>query len=373
MTSPTQSPFPDSIPLNVNLTNAGVKVIARHGPKEDAFFYETTEMGLDYDGAPTTYSPHGCGAATAMDGLGNASNPTSLTPPAPGQDWNPDQWPGIAIDKRQNPRVPYIQQIGGITYYVSKTALKDAVRYATNPGDQVAYVDASKVNYVSLPRDLVPPRSSTAKLGDFATVYNLATGVVAFAIVADVGPARRIGEGSIALADALGIRRNHAGCPRYRVRPAPLTWIIFAGTHRAPPWPVAIAAIAIHAGNSFADWGGTLRIADQKLTGLITRTTPLAQPQLNRSLQFAQTHLWASKGTAYPMTATGPAAATAANQPTLTDTDAAGIYLDSFKTDLDALQRRGAVPKNTANSLTTQAAQTQTALKIPRTADGHTI
>jgi hypothetical protein len=47
--------------------------------------------------------------------------------------------------------------------------------------------------------------SAGAKLGDLAVVFNGKNGKIVNAIYADVGPSNKIGEGSIALAEALAI------------------------------------------------------------------------------------------------------------------------------------------------------------------------
>src|SRR5262249_31051865 len=64
------------------------------------------------------------------------------------------------------------------------------------------YVDASTIPYVALPPEA---KEWGAALGDFAVVMNARNGRIAFAIFADVGPKSKLGEGSIALAEALGI------------------------------------------------------------------------------------------------------------------------------------------------------------------------
>jgi hypothetical protein len=87
--------------------------------------------------------------------------------------------------------------------YVLITSLYDATNL--NERDAHRYVDAAKIPYVVLP----PVGLKRAKLGDFATVVNLKNGKIAAAIVADESaPKLKLGEGSIALAEALGIDSN---------------------------------------------------------------------------------------------------------------------------------------------------------------------
>jgi hypothetical protein len=66
-------------------------------------------------------------------------------------------------------------------------------------------VDAATIPYVVLH----PKALNYARLGDFATVVNLQNGKISEAIVADESSANLpVGEGSIALAQALGIDSN---------------------------------------------------------------------------------------------------------------------------------------------------------------------
>jgi hypothetical protein len=65
-------------------------------------------------------------------------------------------------------------------------------------------VNAENINYIVLPAGQY--KKLGIKLGDIAAVrYN---GHVAFAIFADVGPRHKLGEGSMALASALGINNS---------------------------------------------------------------------------------------------------------------------------------------------------------------------
>jgi hypothetical protein len=64
-------------------------------------------------------------------------------------------------------------------------------------------VDASTIAYVVLPKDVAD--RGGARLGDFAIVTNQRNGRYSFAIYADIGI---LGEGSVALAEALGIRSD---------------------------------------------------------------------------------------------------------------------------------------------------------------------
>jgi glycosyl hydrolase group 75 (putative chitosanase) len=152
-------------------------------PGTTAFFYEAG-MTIDADGAPNAYHPENLG----LDDLANAGSPGI--------------WQGLAKDANgepfiQGPDDPYPG------YYVSETALADRSKPTNDP---TRYVDASKIPFVVLPGGIA--RQLGARPGDFAVVFNQRNGMSAFAIFGDEGPSDRIGEGSMALAENLGIRSD---------------------------------------------------------------------------------------------------------------------------------------------------------------------
>jgi hypothetical protein len=152
-------------------------------PGSRAFFYESG-MTIDADGAPNAYHPDNSG----LDDLANAGTPGS--------------WEGLAKDADgepfiQGPNDPFPG------YYVSATALADRSKAANDP---TRYVDASRIPFLVLPGGMA--RQLGARVGDFAVVFNQRNGKISYAIFGDVGPHDRIGEGSMALAENLGIRSD---------------------------------------------------------------------------------------------------------------------------------------------------------------------
>jgi hypothetical protein len=152
-------------------------------PGTAAFFYESG-MTIDADGAPNAYHPDN----TGLDDLANAGTP--------------GRWEGLAKDPYgepyiQGPDDPYPG------YYVSATALADRSKPISDP---TRYVDATKIPFVVLPGGMA--RELGARPGDFAIVFNQRNGKSSYAIFADVGPFDHIGEGSVALAEGLGIRSD---------------------------------------------------------------------------------------------------------------------------------------------------------------------
>jgi hypothetical protein len=90
---------------------------------------------------------------------------------------------------------------------VSTTTLYDAEN--ANVRDPQRYVDAVTIPYVVIHPKLL----SLVHLGDFATVLNMRDGKMSGAIVADLSARNLpVGEGPIALAEAIGIESNPRRC-----------------------------------------------------------------------------------------------------------------------------------------------------------------
>jgi Fungal chitosanase of glycosyl hydrolase group 75 len=110
---------------------------------------------------------------------------------------------------------------------------------------------AANIPYVVLH----PKAFRYAHLGDFATVVNLHNGKVSAAIVADESaPNLRVGEGSIALAEALGINSS----PRHGGQDGDVVYVIYPGSGNGRPRKLE----EIHANSNqlFEAWGGLDRL-----------------------------------------------------------------------------------------------------------------
>jgi hypothetical protein len=106
-------------------------------------------------------------------------------------------------------------------------------------------VDASRIPYIALPEEVAG--ASGARLGDLAVVVNTRNGRFSYAIFADIG---KLGEGSIALADNLGIWSDARDGGRW----AGVLYLIFpgSGAHR----PMSLEEINQRTEAMFRDWGG---------------------------------------------------------------------------------------------------------------------
>ena len=198
--------------------------------ENDGFFYEAG-MTIDADGAPNAYNPQN----TGIDDLANAGDP--------------GYWEALAKDREGN---PYIQGPNDPYpgYYVSTTALADRTKPFDDPS---RYVDATRIPFLVLPGNLA--RELGARPGDFAAVFNLQNGKSSPAIFADVGPVDHIGEGSVALAENLGVRSDaRNGGARGRI-----LYLVFPGSGNGRPR--LLEEIQAEAEKLLRAWGGIPRLA----------------------------------------------------------------------------------------------------------------
>ncbi|GAB4284008.1 MAG: hypothetical protein Kow0068_08980 [Marinilabiliales bacterium] len=142
------------------------------------------KMAIDADGSPRAYGPNDSG----LDWTANA-----------GYTGN---WWGVVTDINGDPVI----QGPGDPYpgmYVSTTSLVCAGYAETDPR---RYVDSENVPYIALPYSL--QSLCGISMGDFVYVRNTLNDSTSYAYLADTGPSGKLGEGSILLADRLGINSN---------------------------------------------------------------------------------------------------------------------------------------------------------------------
>ena len=192
----------------------------------------TAGMIIDADGAPNAYGPHNRG----LDYTANARGAHG--------------WVALVTNEKGHP----LLQKGGPYrgYYISTTSLQQAnVSDLRNPKK---YIDATKIPYIALPSDFA--KRFDINLGDLAVVVNRANGRSAYAIFADVGPRGRIGEGSIALARALGIPAN----PRHDSAEDGITYLIFPSSGSARGDHITARGVRSAAARRYHHWGGRQRL-----------------------------------------------------------------------------------------------------------------
>jgi hypothetical protein len=205
-----------------------------HKEAGDSVFWYVAGLAVDADGSPWAYHPLDIG----LDYLDNAGEP--------------GDWWALATDTGESDGEPVIQgpEDPAPGYYVSTTALQDP---GFDRSDPRRYVDATTVPFVVLPPRAV--QMLGARLGDFALVIDVASGRQAPAIVADIGPGNSLGEGSVALADALGIPSD----PRSGGTDGEVLYVIFPGSGVGRPQDLDV--IRDTATHRFAEWPGANRLA----------------------------------------------------------------------------------------------------------------
>jgi hypothetical protein len=203
----------------------------------------TAGMTIDADGAPNAYAPHDRG----LDFTANARGAHG--------------WVALVTNEKG---APVIQRSGPYRgYYVSTTSLEQGD--TSNLRSPQRYIDATKVAYIALPQDFA--RSFGIHLGDLAVAVNQANGRSAYAIYADVGPGGRIGEGSVALAKALGMPAN----PRHGSVSHGVTYLIFPGSGLPGKDRVTARNVMLAAAREYRRWGGRprLRVCERPLLATV--------------------------------------------------------------------------------------------------------
>jgi hypothetical protein len=195
-----------------------------------AFFFKTG-MQIDADGAPRAYHP---GRTQGLDNLDNAGKPGN--------------WWALVTDSKGNPVVqgPRDPAPG---FYVSTTALQNPAWPKIDPR---RYVDSTTIPYFVLPKHTLDKLG--ARLGDLGLVMNCKNRHSSCAIYADVGPSHEIGEGSIALAKALGINAS----PRGGGTDGDVLYVVFPGSGSGSP--KTFAGIKAASEYRYRAWGGRDRL-----------------------------------------------------------------------------------------------------------------
>ena len=169
--------------------------------------------------------------------------------------WSSGQLVGLVTDNGLPSGNPVIQTADDPApgFYVSTTALADPNRDRKDPR---RYVNSEAVNYIVSPGHLnAKVDNQIAKLGDFAVVIRPEIKAPAYAVVADLGPRNKIGEGSIALATALGIPSDLKNSdPKKQGIAQGILYIVFPGS--AQGWPLSQQEIDWQGAALFSKWGG---------------------------------------------------------------------------------------------------------------------
>lgn len=195
-------------------------------------YFFKSGMQIDADGAPKAYHRD---SSMGLDHLKNAGKK--------------GHWWGIVTVNGKSGGYPTIQNTDDPApgYYVAGTSLQDSTKEDDDPD---RYVDSVEIPYIALPSGMNFP----VKTGDFGFVINTENNMTSGCIFADVGPRGKIGEGSIALAEAVGISSD----PKGVVSESEFIYVLFSGSSMG--WPLTVDFINTHSKELFEQWGGMQRL-----------------------------------------------------------------------------------------------------------------
>jgi Fungal chitosanase of glycosyl hydrolase group 75 len=199
---------------------------------DSSIFFFRAGLAIDADGAPHAYHPDD---DPGLDYLENAGHP--------------GDWWALVTDTGEPDGAPIIQGSHDPApgFYISMTTLEDQSKKRTDPKH---YVDAEAIPFFVLPGN----KKFGTKLGDFGFVVNSANGKSCGCVFADTGPVDELGEGSIALAKALGVDAS----PKDGGVDDGLAYVVFPSS--GPGWPSSTDEIQKKATKLFKDWGGMAKI-----------------------------------------------------------------------------------------------------------------
>lgn len=227
-------------------------------------------MQVNTDGAPDSYHPDDIGITHICNGVSLGRSCT----------WKPNCLPDFRqakVERFRGPTkicffamvtdsqgVPIIQGDADPKpgYFVSTTALHQPGENLRTPQAQL---DSNTTPFAVIPGTWERSGKPGPKLGDFGVAYRRSNGKSAFFVVGDTGPRNKLGEGSIALHQALG---NDPFMMRFGVRRArkgiggrDVVYLLFPGSAQ-PGQKLDAAVIDRLAGTQLQTFGGIERLKE---------------------------------------------------------------------------------------------------------------
>ncbi|MDP1678677.1 MAG: glycoside hydrolase family 75 protein [Candidatus Nitrotoga sp.] len=181
-----------------------------------------SQMQVNTDGAPDSYHPDDIGITHICNGISVGQDCT----------WKPKCLPDFEQAKAEGfggptkicffamatnaQGLPIIQGTADPNpgYFVSTTALQQPGENRLTPQAQL---NSNTIPFAVIPRTWQRSGKPGPQLGDFGVAYRRSNGKAAFFVIGDIGPSKKLGEGSVALHQALG---NDPFMTRFGVRRA---------------------------------------------------------------------------------------------------------------------------------------------------------
>ena len=227
-------------------------------PAQTAYLYVTDHSRIDADGAPNAYHPDDIGKHCIKDPHKGLDCPANAGYPK--TSW----WPSVLVRDPKDSSRAYEQQTGEFKgFLVAMTWLTGGANIPST--DPAKYVDSRRIPYIVFPGSTFATRAGTGFKGDVGFAWHVVNGKKTSFIVADQGGGEdaRLGEGSIALYEALGGKnlnpRDGSGVASGRVR-----FLLFPGSRKAidfqKSWPLTTDMIDKTASARLESIGGEAAI-----------------------------------------------------------------------------------------------------------------
>jgi hypothetical protein len=225
-------------------------------------------MQVNTDGAPDSYHPDDIGITHICNGVSVGAscvwkaNCLADFNQAKAEGFNgPTKICFFAMATRQDGK-PILQGPGDPKpgYFVSTTALQQVGVDKKTPQAQL---DSNQIPFIVIPRHWQQAAVPGVKLGDFALVLRRSTGQISFAIVGDLGPKKKLGEGSVALHMALGNNPFRMRFGKRRawqgIGPRDVLYVIFPNS-RTDGRQITTELINSHGARLLEEFGGKDRL-----------------------------------------------------------------------------------------------------------------